>query len=423
MDLRHLTALLIFALTYVLISARRLRWLPIGRPAGALLGAVLMVALGVLEPEASYAAIDHQTVVLLLGMMLISAYLDMASFFDVVVGRLLAVCGTPRRLLVVVAGVAAVLSAFLVNDAVCLFMTPIVVRMCSRARLPMGPYLIGLATSANIGSAATLVGNPQNMIIGSMSHMPFAAFLLRAGPASLVGLAVNVALLLAYYGRRLPGTLATDGETEPARPDGPAPGAVARQPGVVALVVVGVVVAFFAGANLGYAALAGATALIIFERREPRDAFARVDWTLLVFFCALFVVVEGLKSTGWVDRTWEWARPHLDLSTPDGLRAFSALIVVGSNLVSNVPLVLLTGPHLDKLGAPPALGWVLLAFVSTVAGNLTLIGSVANIIVAEGARDRYTLGFLEYLRFGLVSTFCVLVAGVPVIVLVHQANP
>lgn len=411
----NLVAVAIFCLTYALIAARRLRWLPIGRPAGALLGAVLMVAAGVLTPEQSFEAIDHDTIVLLLGMMLIAAYLDEAAFFDWVVTGALRVCKTPWALLVLASLLSAALSAVLVNDAVCLFMTPVVVVTCARARLPMGPYLIAVATSANIGSAATLVGNPQNMIIGSLSGIPFAAFLARSGPAALVGLAINVALLRVYYRRHLPEVF-TLTESAPARPIRRAE--IAR----VCAVILAVVIGFFAGLHLGYTTLGGAVALIVLERAEPRGAFARVDWALLVFFCALFVVVRGLASTGFVDEVWRAAQPWLGLEHAGGLGAFTGLIVVGSNLVSNVPLVLLAGPYMQALGgATPELGWVLLAFVSTVAGNLTLIGSVANIIVAEGAKDHYTLGFVEYLRFGLVSTLLVLAAGVPVVWVVARA--
>lgn len=408
-------AVAIFALTYVLIAARRLHVLPIGRPAGALLGAVLMVATGVLEPEQSFAAVDHDTIVLLLGMMLIAAYLDQAAFFDWVVTKVLRACRTPWGLLVVVALLPGVLSAFLVNDAVCLFLTPVVVVTCARAGLPMSPYLIALATSANIGSAATLVGNPQNMIIGSLSRMDFAGFMLRAGPAALVGLAVNLALLRLYYRGGLPATMPPLVDV-PARPTKP------RELAKVSVVIGLVVAGFFAGFHLGYTTLAGAVALIVIERVEPKAAFQRVDWALLVFFCSLFVVVHGLARTGVVEAAWARMAPWFDLDHAPGVSLFSAFVVVGSNLVSNVPLVLLAGPHLQALGGPaPELGWVLLAFVSTVAGNLTLIGSVANIIVAEGAKDHHTLGFVEYLRFGAVSTLLVLATGVPVIWIVTRA--
>jgi Na+/H+ antiporter NhaD/arsenite permease-like protein len=153
---------------------------------------------------------------------------------------------------------------------------------------------------------------------------------------------------------------------------------------------------------------------MIAEHEDPRRAFARVDWPLLVFFCSLFVVVRGLVSTGLVQATWAAAAPYVHLASPGGVTAFSALMTVGSNVVSNVPMTLLSGPYLPALG-PERFGWILLGFTTTVAGNLTILGSVANIIVAETARDDYRLGYFEYLRFGFVSTILSLAAGVPLL--------
>jgi Na+/H+ antiporter NhaD/arsenite permease-like protein len=394
----------IFALTYLLVASRRLRLLPIGRPAGALLGALLMVATGVITPAESYLAIDHDTILLLFAMMLLTAHLEAAGFFSLISRTALRLChGRPSRLLTLIVIAAGALSAFLVNDTVCLFMTPVLVELCRDTALSLGPLLIALATSANIGSAATLVGNPQNMIVGSMSRIPFATFLGRVGPPAALGLGVNRALLQLYYGRVLSRELdvlpSSGGEQRLLLPG---------------LVTLGIVAGFFAGLHLGYTALAGALVLLVAERRDAGDRLAAVDWSLLVFFCGLFVVVAGLARTGIIERAWSAAAPWLGLSSVRGLLAFSALTTVGSNLISNVPMVLVTGPHLRRLDGG-TLGWTLLAFTTTVAGNLTLVGSVANIIVAEGARERYTLGFWEYLRFGVASTLLVLLAGVLVL--------
>lgn len=396
----------IFCVTYALIASRRLSLLPIGRPAGALLGAVLMVAVGALTPKQSYAAIDHDTIVLLFGMMLLTAYMDRSGLFVWLAARLLARCRTPWTLMVAISLAAGGLSAVLVNDTVCLFLTPVVVAACLRAELPLGPYLIALATSANIGSAATLVGNPQNMVIGSLSGISFSSFVARAGLASAVGLAINVALLGLYYRRALPAALAHPAEPPP-QPD------VGRSR-IVAVVTLGVLAGFFAGLHLGYTTLAGACVLILAERREAHELFAKVDGGLLVFFAALFIVVHALERTGLVAHAWDAAAPGLQLGTAGGVAGFTALIAAGSNLVSNVPMVMLAGPHMDALGGGSD-AWVLLAFVSTVAGNLTLVGSVANIIVAERARSVYALGFVEYLKFGAVSTLLVLAVGVAIL--------
>jgi Na+/H+ antiporter NhaD/arsenite permease-like protein len=407
MDARWPLAVAIFLLTYALIATRRLALLPVGRPAGALLGAVLMVATGVLTPEASFAAIDADTILLLFGMMLLSVYLGRAGLFERVAALLLRAARTPWRLLSAVSVVAALLSAVLVNDTVCLFLTPVVVATCARARLPMGPYLIALATSANIGSAATLVGNPQNMIIGSLSGVPFARFTALVGPAALVGLAANIALLWFAFGRRLPQAMPV--ESAPTPPE--------RRPGttLAAAVVCAIILCFFLGFHMGYTTLAGVMVFVLADRDDPRPTFAQVDWPLLVFFAGLFVVVGGLASTGIVEAARDVAAPLLDLRSASGLAGFTTAMTAGSNVFSNVPMVLLTGPELAAAGGGE-LGWALLGFTTTVAGNLTLLGSVANIIVAEGARDHYTLGFFEYLRFGLISTVVVLAVGVPVVV-------
>lgn len=397
------TIYVVFAITYMLIASRRLSLLPIGRPAGALLGTVLMVLIGALSPKETYEAIDYDTIVLLFGTMTLTVYLERAGFFEWLARIILSACPTPVTLLWGVAALSGGLSAFLVNDTVCVFLTPVVVAACRRGELPPGPYLIGLATSANIGSAATLVGNPQNMIIGSLSGFPFGQFVLFAAPAAGIGLLLNMLLLYVFYYRRLPSGIHPS--ASPAAP-------VDRKHLLMALAVtVGVILGFFAGFHLGYTALTGVAFLILADRKDPRDIFSRVDWSLLLFFCCLFVVVHGLAKTGIVEWSWKESAPYLSFSNAQGLFLFSSLMTIGSNLLSNVPMVLLTGPHLHELGSSQ-LGWVLLAFTTTVAGNFTLIGSVANIIVAERARDHYTLGFREYLRFGLPSTILVLIAGV-----------
>jgi Na+/H+ antiporter NhaD/arsenite permease-like protein len=399
-------ACVVFALTYLLIATRRLALLPIGRPAGALLGAVSMVVLGVLSPGAALAAVDAPTIVLLFGTMALAVYLERSGLFARLLALTLRVSRGPRGLLLAVAVVPGIASAFLLNDAVCLFLTLPLARVCEERRLPYAPYLIALATSANLGSSATLVGNPQNMIIGSLGGLDFVPFALDVAPAAGVGLTINAALLFLYYGRRLPDRFA---ELSPvASMDGPWKRSL--------LVTVAVVVGLILGFDLGFTFLTGVMVLVLAERRSPEEVLSRVDWSLLVFFACLFVVVAGLESTGLVDRAWAWARPSMSLEEPLGVTGISVFLTLGSNLVSNVPMVLLVGPHLAALGHPER-AWALVAFVTTVAGNLTLVGSVANLIVAERAREHHELGFFEYLRFGLVSTALVLAAGVPLILL------
>src|SRR6267143_5293298 len=192
---RELIAVAIFSFTYLLISGRRLKVLPLNRPAAALLGSVLMVACGVMPPEQAYRAVDYNTLVLLLGMSLLSAYFCLAGFFDWTADQVLKVARTPQRLLLYLIFTSGALSALLVNDTVCFMFTPLVVAVVVRGNLPLLPYFLALAMSANIGSVCTLVGNPQNMIIGQLSRLPFVRFSASLVPVAAAGLAIQYAVL------------------------------------------------------------------------------------------------------------------------------------------------------------------------------------------------------------------------------------
>ncbi len=189
---RELVASAIFVITYVLISGRQLKILPLNRPAAVLLGAVLVIATGAMTPERAYRAVNYDTLVLLLGMMLVSAYLYLAHFFEWAAELVLNFSRIPARLLLYVTLTSGILSALLVNDTICLILTPLVVAVIRRGNLPLLPYLIAVATSANIGSVATLVGNPQNMIIGHFSRISFPEFSRALLPAAIVGLAIKL---------------------------------------------------------------------------------------------------------------------------------------------------------------------------------------------------------------------------------------
>ncbi len=395
----------IFALSYALIASRRLALLPIGRPAGALLGAVSMLAFGVLTPEEGYAAIESNTLVLLFAMMALSAYLERAGLFEMLSECALRYAHRPLSLLFGLVFISGVLSAFLLNDTVCLFLAPVVIHVCKTRKLPMAPYLIGLATSSNIGSAATLVGNPQNIIIANLSHYDFVHFMAVCGPAALCGLVANAVLLAIYYRSALAHVDATPMRASPLKP---------LRERVPVLVGVCIVLGYLCGLNLTVTTLAGTSLLVLLDRREPDELFARIDWPLIVFFASLFVVVEGFARTNLPSQAWAALADQMRLDTSRGVGTFSAFTLIGSNLFSNVPLVLFTAPSLPMLGSTER-GFALLAFVSTMAGNLTLLGSVANLIVAEQAKNDHPLGFFEYLRFGLVSTLVVLAIGIPLV--------
>jgi Na+/H+ antiporter NhaD/arsenite permease-like protein len=409
---KEIAAIVIFAFTYLLISGRRLKILPLNRPAAALLGAVLMVAFGVMTPEQVYRAVDYDTLVLLLGMMLFTTYLFLAGFFDWAADFVLRIAKTPQRLLLYLIITAGSLSALLVNDTVCLMFTPLVVAVINRGKLPLAPYLLALAMSANIGSVATLVGNPQNMIVGQLSGIPFVRFSLALLPVAVIGLAIQYAVLAFGFRSKLRSVVIQN----PANPN---PRPLDRWLLTITLAVFALVfVGFIAGWNLPWTALSGGALVMVLARRDTHQVLKLVDWHLLVFFAALFVVVEGLNDTGLPDQTYAQMRRVFG-ATENGqawnLAWFSAL---GSNIFSNVPFVLVAGKWITNF-SNPELMWKVMALATTLAGNLTILGSVANIIVVESARGHAEIGFWDYAKFGIPVTILTTVAGMAILLLLN----
>lgn len=404
MDTRtEVLAIGIFALTYLLISGRRLKVLPLNRPAAAVLGTVLMVTAEVLTPEEAYRAVDFDTLVLLLGMMLIAAYLHLAGFFEWCADWVLRRARTPTRLLAGLMGVSGLASALLVNDTVCLMLTPLVVTVMVRGGLPLVPYLLALAMSANLGSVATLVGNPQNMIIGSLSGIPFADFTRSLILPALAGLVVAFGVLwMGFRGVLRAAVIRV--------PEGPPPRLDRRLVALSLLVLVGVFGGFLAGWRLAWTALAGGAVLMVLARRDTHEVLKLVDWHLLVFFAALFVVVEGFNRTGLPGQWYQHLRPLFGSTVTAQAWSWVWFSAVGSNIFSNVPFVLVAGQWVQHF-TDPALTWKVMALATTFAGNLTILGSVANIIVVESARGHCEVGFWDYAKFGIPVTLLSTGAG------------
>ena len=406
------TAAVLFALTYLVIGLQRLPRLHIGRPAGALLGAVGMVAFGVIDFDTARRAVDLDTILFLLGMMIVLGYLDLSGFFDLVERRVLALAGSARALLWIVVGSSGLLSALFMNDTVCLMLTPIVVRVTRRMRLPAAPYLIALATGANIGSSCTILGNPQNALIAVRSRIGFLPFLATLWPIAAAGLVVD-AWLLAWIYRR---TITRDPIAAPAPQGKPAVQGYLLAASLVS--GAGMVAALLLGARPAAAAMTAAAAVILAGAARPREALKQVDWSLLLFFGGLFVVMRAVEQAGLAHlvvsgiagplggaaaATAVAGAPHVAAPVVARLGAAVALL---SQAVSNVPAVMLFVPPLEAAPVAAARSlWLALAAFSTLAGNLTIIGSVANVIVFETARrDGVEVGFSEYLKVGAPLT-------------------
>ncbi len=392
----------VFAVTYLLVAGRRTRALPMDRPAGALIGAVLAVAVGALSPEEAGRAIDKSTLILLLAVMGMGAFLSEDGFFDRAAPIVASRARTRVALLGAVVWSSGALSALITNDAVCVLAAPVVVDWIRRWKLPRLPFLLALATGANTGSVATLVGNPQNMLCGSLGQLSFRAHFIHLAPVAVLGLAVNHAVLHLMFRRELGGEL----------PEAPADSAplLTKRSAVTLAVIAGTVVIYMTGASLTYTALGGFSLLLIVNRTEPARIWTRIDWSILLFFGGLFVAVDAFARSG----APEWAFAHVPLYR-DGpaLAAYlrtAGYFLVGSNVVTNVPFILIVRAHMAAL-PDPSLAWELLAMASTFAGNLTLLGSVANVIVAEKAEAEGGLRFWEYARAGAPIALLTTIVG------------
>lgn len=388
----------IFAVVYVGMFLGGLPRLKLDRAGVALLGAIAVIGIGALDTEAAARAVDLPTILLLFAFMVVSAQMRLGGFYTAVTRGVAARPFAPAGLLGALLAVAAALSAVFSNDIVCLAMTPVVARICLQRGLPPLPFLVGLACAANIGSAATLIGNPQNMLIGAVLRLDFAAYAARALPPVVLSLAVLWAML-AWRLRRAPTTVAP----APTLPPDDAPAFDRWQTTKGLAVATALLVAFlFTDWPREVAALVGAGVLLLSRRFHSSHVMGFIDWELLVLFIGLFVVNHAFETTGLAARAVGWlAAQGVHLAEPGPL--FVAALGL-SNLVSNVPATMLLLPHLS--GPESA---TLLALVSTFAGNLLLVGSIANLIVVDLARKSgIEIDWRGHARIGVPATLATL---------------
>ncbi|KAI0493553.1 hypothetical protein KFK09_023672 [Dendrobium nobile] len=525
-------------------------FLPIGRTAGALFGAMLMVIFRVISPDEAYEAIDLPILGLLFGTMVVSVYLERADMF-MYLGKLLSWKSRGGKdLLFRVCLVSAFASALFTNDTCCVVLTEFILKIARQNNLPPQPFLLALASSSNIGSAATPIGNPQNLVIAVQSKISFEKFLLGIFPAMLLGVLVNATVLLCYFWKLLSverdqeaveeagdlfavddvishrfspatmshlsyatsqefssaldaieqnpalnvdsdsadstrGRIVVDGEIivqralsggiEPARNSsssrdafGSANISQRREEGSSArryartistnrvdstretsssysleekdtpaekwkksmwktsvyVVTIGMLISLLVGLNMSWTAITAALALVALDFKDARPCLEKVSYSLLIFFCGMFIAVDGFNKTGIPSTLWDAVEPYSRIDSFGGVALLSLVILLLSNVASNVPTVLLLGARVAASAASISASeedrsWLILAWVSTVAGNLSLLGSAANLIVCEQAQRAqffgYNLSFWSHLRFGIPSTIIVTIIGLPLI--------
>ncbi|HHT9130072.1 MAG TPA: SLC13 family permease, partial [Candidatus Brocadiaceae bacterium] len=400
-------SLLIFILTYIIISAQKMKWHKLDRPSGALLGAVLMVLSGVLTLDEAYRAIDFNTILLLMGMMLIIAYLKIANCFKYLSYLLITHARNSFLLLCFVSFSSSILSALFVNDTICLMFTPLLILALSQTKLNPIPYLIALATSSNIGSVVTLTGNPQNMLIGVFSKIPYLTFTLHLLPIGILCLIANVLIIYMLFRKDI--NFKKLDSIALIKPE------IDLQLTIKSLVVLFFIfLGFIFTGNLPLSAITGGLALIIISGTKPQQSMEKVDWPLLLFFCGLFVVVGGINKAGFLSQAHNAVEPYLGKTVSSQIVHFSIFSALASNLVSNVPFVLLSATWIEKFIDPKTM-WYALAMSSTFAGNLTVMGSVANMIVLELSKEYVHVGFWDFFKVGFTTTLVSTIIGIFII--------
>jgi Na+/H+ antiporter NhaD/arsenite permease-like protein len=384
--------LVIFALVYLGMMLGEIPGLALDRTGVALLGAIGIVALGRLPPGGAWSAVDMPTLQLLFAMMVVSAQFRLAGFYTRVSRQMVVADVSPARLLALVVGLTGLLSAVLTNDIVCLAMTPVLVEGCARRKLDPLPFLLALACASNVGSAATLIGNPQNILIGQALRLSFTGYLLDAGVPVVLGLAATWAVIAFQFRGRWQRDMVTP------RIDAPAFNRWQSLKGLTMTAALIVAFLFFPGLPREWVALMCAGIFLMSRRMASREIMSLVDWELLVLFVGLFIVNDAFARTGAMERVIAVMRSWgVDPGRPAALFGLS---VVLSNLVSNVPATMLLLPSATH----PQAG-AILALASTLAGNLIIVGSIANIIVVTGARPLgVTIDFRTHLRTGAPVT-------------------
>ena len=396
----------IFLVTYVLISLRHVGRFPIDRPAVAMLGGALMLLFGVLTPTDAILAINVDVILLLIGMMVLVSGLDVCGFFDLVSSRIAALAKSQASFLVWLMITTAALSALVLNDTIALLVTPVVVRSARALRVNPVPYLVAVAISANVGSVATEVGNPQNAFIAIRSGIPFVTFSAYLVPVMVACLAVSIGLVWMAFRKDLAVAL-----TPPASASAPQ---LQRRGLVFTLSVTAAVsVAFLVSPSpswLPLVALAGGSFVLFFlpllSTGTPRTFISKVDWSIILFFIGLFVLLQGVRVSGLSGAIQDGFTSAFG-GRSGGLPWLVGLSALLSNLISNVPAVLLLAEVVPQTSTRL---WLALATSSTLAGNATILGAACNVIVVQvAARDGVTVSMRDFVRAGLPVTAVTLV--------------
>lgn len=398
-----IVALIIFILTYIGIIFTRLPKVNLSRPSAAFTGAVAMIVCGVISFSDAIKAIDFNTIALLLGMMIIISTLKLEGFFSLIAAKTISLAKTRTKLLIMIVLITGFASAFLVNDAVVLIFTPIIITICQRSNLDSIPFLIAEIFSANIGSVMTMTGNPQNMLIGINSGISYSSFLIHLLPISLIGMLLVVIFVKLFYRKMF-------NDTTPLVFTHSFRYSIKKMKvslGVFVFVILGFFFGKMFSLSIPIIALCGAAMILIFAKPKPEEIMKNVDWVLLLFFASLFIVVSAVKNVGLLDNIM---KIHLSQNLI-GIMSIHSLSLVFSQILSNVPFTVLMLPMMKAVNND--ILWLCLASASTLAGNATIFGAMANLIVIQQAeKEKIKIDAWKFFKIGIVVTLSTFIVSI-----------
>ncbi|MGH9706878.1 MAG: SLC13 family permease [Candidatus Acidiferrales bacterium] len=412
----HWVPAAIFLITYILIAVESGRGSHLDRTAAAFCGAVAMVLAGALTLPEAYQTIDWNTIIFLLGIMILVGHFQIAGFFDWIALAVARLARTRFQLLILLVFLSGILAAFFVNDTICLVFTPIVLVVTERLEIPPVPYLIAVATSANVGSVMSVTGNPQNAVVGISAHFSFLGFLKHLAPVALVGLAITAAVLTLFFRREI--------WHHPITARVPEIRAVIHRTLLIKCGLAGalVIVLWILGYSFPLVAISVGAFILVIGRVKAHNVYQQINWELLLFFAALFVVIRGFEASGAVTYVIAYFQPGLHGGFLSQLFTVSGVMLLLSNLVSNLPAVLLMRPLVNSFPNSHFI-WLAIASTATLAGNASPLSSVANLIVLQQASKKVRIGFWQFARVGTCITILTTLVAIAILAAEHRLFP
>lgn len=389
-DAQELVAGLILLATLIVFTLGKSPVFRVDRAGMSIIGASLMTAFGILSIDEAVQAIDAKTIVVLFSLMVVVSNLKLAGFFTYIGKLVFTHIHSGKTLLLAVTFMSGILSSIVINDIVCLLFTPVVIMICLKVKVNPVPYLLAVAMASNIGSACTFIGNPQNVLIGSLSKVPAGEYFLSAAPISFLGLIMLYLAISFKYGKDLSVRFNFESDNNSI---------IHKYLLSKTIIVLALVIIFYlVGFDLSLTASFGAAFLLINARIKPERVYEDIDFNLLIMFIGLFIIIAGVEKSGLLELINSFLPPEYMKEIP----LFSVMAIILSNIVSNVPAVLLLRYYIP---VDEQILWQALALLSTIAGNLTVFGSIANLIVIEIAKKQgIKITSRQYLKIGFPLT-------------------